>query len=107
MSSLFSFVFFMLFMLLFISVGMIATSQFIEHLKKNHSDRFKSMTGKSFLGISSDDLWTPPINPFVFLKFLFSSDFYDDNILKKHKTRIRILLSSYIVLSLFAAILID
>lgn len=107
MSSLVSFLFFMLFMLLFISVGMVATSQFIEHLKKNHSERFKSMTGNSFFGASSDDLRTPSIKPFIFLKFLISSDFYDDDILKRHKAKIRVLLSSYIVLSFFAAMLVD
>ncbi len=107
MGSLLSFVFFMLFMLLFISMGMIATSQFIEHLKRHHSERFEAMITKSFGGNSSDDLWTPSIRPIVFLKFLFSSDFYNDEVLKKHKARIRVLLSSYIVLSLLAALLVD
>lgn len=107
MGSLFSFVFFMLFMLLFISLGMVATSQFIEHMQKHHPERFKAMTGNSFGGISAGDLWASPVKPLVFLRFLVSSECYNDEILRKHKARFRMLLLIYLGLSIFAAMLID
>ena len=107
MSSFLSFVFFMLFMVLFIYLGLTATSQFIEYLRKQHAERFKAMSSKSFWGTSAEDFWTPLINPVGFLKFLFSSDLGDDRMLQKHRHRVRILLIAYIALSILAALLID
>lgn len=107
MSSLLSFVFFMLFMFLFIHVGLTATAQFIEYLRKHHAERFEAMAGKSFLGMPADNFWTPLIKPVVFLKFLVSPDWGDDVMLKKHIQRVRILLLAYVVLSFLAAMLVD
>lgn len=107
MSSILSFIFFMLFMVLFIYAGLTTTSQFIDYLRKKHAERFKAMSSGSFAGMSEDDQRTPLINPILFFKFLFSHDAGDDIVLQRHIQRFKIMLIVYTVLSLFAALLVD
>ena len=107
MSSILSFIFFMIFMVLFIYAGLTTTSQFINYLRKQHAERFKAMSSGSFAGVSADDHRTSPLNPILFFKFLFSHDAGDDIVLQKHMQRVRIMLIAYVVLSLFAALVVD
>lgn len=107
MGSILSFTFFMLFMVMFIYVGLTTTSQFIDYLRKQHAGRFKAMSSRSFAGASDDDDRTLLINPILFFKFLFSHDAGDDMVLQRHMQRVRIMLIAYIVISLFAALVID
>jgi hypothetical protein len=97
----------MLFMVLFIYGGLTTASQFIEYLRKQHAERFKAMSSRSFSGVSADDHRTPLINPILLFKFLFSHDAGDDIVLQRHIQRVRIMLIAYFVLSLFAALVVD
>ncbi len=107
MSSILSFIFFMLFMVLFIYAGLTTASQFIDYLRKQHAERFKAMSSGSFAGVSADDHRTSLINPILFFKFIFSKDAGDDIVLQKHMQRVRIMLIAYTVLSFFAALVVD
>ena len=100
------YILFILFILFFSFTGIIVYFQLFDHLKKYHTEKLDTITYKTFLGIPSDYLWAPPIKPITFLKFMISSDCFNDEAVRKYKNRIRIHSVIFISLPFWAPLLI-
>ena len=104
MSSLFSFIFFVL---LPTAVG-IATIylsiDLFEYLKKYHPPKYKQMSFDRLFGISNESFIFHLIKPQEFFRFLLSPSDLQDNNIKTYKSRIR--MSLFALTGLFAIIVV-
>lgn len=98
MSSLFSFIFFVLLPLAIGFLAIYLSIDLFEYLKKYHPPKYKQMAFTSLFGISGESFILHPIKPQVFFRFLFSSADLQDNNVKVYKSRIRLSLTALAVL---------
>jgi hypothetical protein len=103
MSSLFSFIFFVLLPLAIGIVTIYLSIDFFEYLKKYHPPKYKQMSFASLFGISNESFIFHLIKPQEFFRFLLSPTDLQDNNIKTYKTRIRV---SLLALTGFVALII-
>jgi hypothetical protein len=104
MSSLFSFIFFVLLPLAIGIVTIYLSIDFFEYLKKYHPPKYKQMSFASLFGISNESFIFHLIKPQEFFRFLLSPTDLQDNNIKTYKTRIRASLLA--LMGLFALIIL-
>ena len=90
MSSLFSFIFFVLLPLAIGIVTIYLSIDFFEYLKKYHPPKYKQMSFASLFGISNESFIFHLIKPQEFFRFLLSPADLQDNNVKVYKSRIRL-----------------
>jgi hypothetical protein len=89
MSSLFSFIFFVLLPLAIGILTIYLSIDFFEYLKKYHQPEYNQMSFASLFGISNEDFIFHLIKPQEFFRFILSPADLQDNNVKVYKTRIR------------------
>ena len=89
MSSLFSFIFFVLLPLAIGILTIYLSIDFFEYLKKYHQPEYKQMSFASLFGVSNENFIFHLIKPQEFFRFLLSPVDLQDNNVKVYKTRIR------------------
>jgi len=89
-------------LLLFFAIGAFCIYliiDFIEYLKKYHSERWATLSFARLFGISQQDLFFYQIHPLKFIPYLFNKDDSDDDAVVVYKKRIQ--LSLFGVLLMF------
>ena len=87
--------------LLFFGMGALSiylVIDFIEYLKKYHSERWASLSFERLFGISQKDLFFYQIQPLKFIPYLFNKVDADDANVAVYKKRIQLSFSGVLVL---------
>ena len=87
--------------LLFFGVGALSiylVIDFIEYLKKYHSERWAKLSFEHLFGISQKDLFFYQIQPLKFIPYLFNKEDADDANVAVYKKRIQLVFSGVLVL---------
>ena len=63
---------------------------FIEYLKKYHSERWATLSFERIFGISQEDFFFYQIHPLKFIPYLFNKDDFDDSNVAVYKKRIQL-----------------
>ena len=80
-------------LLVFFAIGafsMYLVIDFIEYLKKYHSERWSELSFANLFGISQQDLFFYQIHPLKFIPYLFSKEDSDDANVAVYKKRIQL-----------------
>jgi hypothetical protein len=71
---------------------------FIEYLKKYHSERWATLSFERLFGISQKDLFFYQIQPLKFIPYLFNKEDSDDSNVAVYKKRIQLAFSGLLAL---------
>ncbi|MEE4261415.1 MAG: hypothetical protein V2I56_01915 [Desulfobacteraceae bacterium] len=80
-------------LLLFFAIGAFSiylVIDFIEYLKKYHSERWAQLSFETLFGISQQDLFFYQIQPLKFIPYLFNKEDSDDAHVAVYKKRIQL-----------------
>jgi hypothetical protein len=80
-------------LLVFFAIGAFSiylVIDFIEYLKKYHSERWATLSFARLFGISQQDLFFYQIHPLKFIPYLFNKDDSDDTNVVVYKKRIQL-----------------
>ena len=80
-------------LMLFFAIGAFSiylVIDFIEYLKKYHSERWAQLSFARLFGISQQDLFFYQIHPLKFIPYLFNKDDADDANVAGYKKRIQL-----------------
>ena len=80
-------------LLVFFAIGAFSiyiVIDFIEYLKKYHSERWSELSFASLFGISQQDLFFYQIHPLKFIPYIFNKDDSDDANVAVYKKRIQL-----------------
>jgi hypothetical protein len=87
--------------LLFFAMGALSiylVIDFIEYLKKYHSERWAKLSFARLFGISQKDLFFYQIQPLKFIPYLFNKEDSDDSHIMIYKKRIQLSFGGVLVL---------
>ena len=87
--------------LLFFAMGALSiylVIDFIEYLKKYHSERWAKLSFERLFGISQKDLFFYQIQPLKFIPYLFNKEDSDDSHIMIYKKRIQLSFGGVLVL---------
>lgn len=79
--------------LLFFALGVVTiylVIDFIEYLKKYHTDRWEQLSFERLFGISQQDFFFYQFHPLKFIPYLFNKDDSDDSNVMVYKKRIQL-----------------
>ena len=80
-------------LLLFFAIGAFSiylVIDFIEYLKKFHSERWATLSFGRIFGVSQEDFFFYQIHPLKFIPYLFNKDDFDDGKVAVYKKRIQL-----------------
>ena len=88
-------------LLLFFAIGAFCIYliiDFIEYLKKYHSERWATLSFERLFGISQQDFFFYQIQPLKFIPYLFNKDDSDDDAVVVYKKRIQLSLLGIVLM---------